>query len=273
MTLSRRAAVALGVTAAVSALALGLVRLAEERLYRTEHVTGWLAMAALVALTTLSLRKKLPFLPLGRTASWLQVHVYLGLFTMVLFGLHVEARIPTGAMEGLLAALFVLVAGSGLGGLYISRSFARRLTTRGQEVIWERIPALRRQIREKAKALVLRSTKEAGSTAISDLYLGKLARFFDRPAHFWNHVLGSERPKRELLAEVEAFDRYASDAEQRISHELEELVIMKDDLDFHWALQGALKGWLFVHIPATYALLVLALVHGLLAEAFSTGLR
>ena len=273
MNLLRRDAVALGATAAVTALALGLVRVSEDRLDRTEHVTGWLAMAALVALTTLSLRKKLPFLPLGRTASWLQVHVYLGLFTMVLVGLHVEARMPTGAMEGLLAVLFVLVAGSGLGGIYMSRSFARRLTTRGQEVIWERIPVLRRRLREEAKALALRSIQEVGSTAISDLYLGKLARFFDRPAHFWSHVLGSERPKRTLVAELEAFDRYASDAEHGFSEELARLAIMKDDLDFHWALQGALKGWLFLHIPATYALIALALVHGLLAEAFSTGLR
>ena len=55
--------------------------------------------------------------------------------------------------------------------------------------------------------------------------------------------------------------------------ELGELVLMKDDLDYHYALQGALKIWLFVHIPVTFVMLILAVFHGLMAQAFSTGLR
>ena len=43
----------------------------------------------------------------------------------------------------------------------------------------------------------------------------------------------------------------------------------KDQLDFHQAMQGLLKGWLFVHIPLTYALLLFALVHLVLVYAFS----
>ena len=42
----------------------------------------------------------------------------------------------------------------------------------------------------------------------------------------------------------------------------------KDDLDYQYALQGALKLWLFVHIPLTYGLLVLAIFHGLAACAY-----
>jgi len=34
-----------------------------------------------------------------------------------------------------------------------------------------------------------------------------------------------------------------------------------------------LKGWLFVHVPLTCALLLLAVTHALLTHAFSTGIR
>ena len=51
--------------------------------------------------------------------------------------------------------------------------------------------------------------------------------------------------------------------------QLAEFVRAKDNLDFQRAVQGMLKGWLFVHIPLTYALLLFAAVHGLLAWRFT----
>ena len=53
---------------------------------------------------------------------------------------------------------------------------------------------------------------------------------------------------------------------------MRELVIAKDNLDFHRANGGLLKLWLFIHIPATYALIVAIVVHILLAYSFSTGI-
>jgi len=51
------------------------------------------------------------------------------------------------------------------------------------------------------------------------------------------------------------------------------LVRQKDGLDYHYALQLVLKGWLFTHIPLTYSLLLLTLVHVVLVFAFSGGAR
>ena len=36
---------------------------------------------------------------------------------------------------------------------------------------------------------------------------------------------------------------------------------LKDDLDYQWARQMLLKGWLFIHIPLTFSLLVLVALH------------
>ena len=51
--------------------------------------------------------------------------------------------------------------------------------------------------------------------------------------------------------------------------EMKELVEVKSDLDYQYTLQAALKYWLFVHIPATYALFLFVLVHVVLVLAFS----
>ena len=49
------------------------------------------------------------------------------------------------------------------------------------------------------------------------------------------------------------------------------LIQAKDSLDYHRAMQGLLKGWLFVHIPLTYAMLVFIFVHVVLVHAFRGG--
>jgi hypothetical protein len=65
--------------------------------------------------------------------------------------------------------------------------------------------------------------------------------------------------------------RYLSDQEQASCEKLFTLVRRKDDLDFHEARQGLLKGWLFVHIGLTVVLILLAALHGLVAHAFHGG--
>ena len=45
----------------------------------------------------------------------------------------------------------------------------------------------------------------------------------------------------------------------------------KDELDFHYSLNLALKAWLLVHVPLTYGLLILAVLHMVTAYAFSGG--
>jgi hypothetical protein len=65
--------------------------------------------------------------------------------------------------------------------------------------------------------------------------------------------------------------RYLSEQELAGLERLYALVRRKDDLDFHDARQRALKLWLFVHIALTCALVLLALLHGLLAHAFHGG--
>ena len=241
-------------------------------LRRPQFLSGWLLLATVVFLALYNVRRKLRMLPLGSNTAWLGLHLFAGWLSIVLFGLHIAWQLPQGWLETTLALLYVLVAGSGVAGILLSRSLAKRLTRRGEEVIFERIPAFRAQLQSQAEALALESGRTTDSSTISDWYLTHLADFFSGPKHFWQHLVASDRPLFELLQQLDDMERYMNDSEQEFAQKLREFAIKKDDLDFHHALQGTLKGWLFVHVPFTYGLLILAVPHLVLAYAFSGGM-
>ena len=234
-------------------------------------LTGWILFAAMLVLTFFNARKKLPFLPLGRAETWLQIHVYLGFFTVVLFLIHLNFRAPHGWFEITLAWLFVLVSASGVVGLFFSRTLPRRLATRGGEVIFEKIPALRHALKMEAENLALGA--DAKTPFIADYYAKRLAPFFDGPKNFWLHLVESRRPLNALATELDDLRRFANDAEREKIGRLAALVRQKDGLDYHRALQLALRLWLFVHIPLTYGLLIFTALHIALVFGFSGGAR
>ena len=234
-------------------------------------LTGWALLAGLFVLTIYNLRKKLPFLPLGKSETWLQIHIYLGFFTTLLFLIHLNFRLPHGWFEVVLAWLFVLVSGSGMVGLFFSRVLPRRLATRGGEVIFEKIPARRYALNAAAENLALGA--DAKSPVIAEFYAKRLAPFFSGPKNFWLHLVESRRPVGALLAELEDLRRFANDVERKRLEQLALLVRQKDGLDYHRALQLALRLWLFVHIPLTYGLLIFTALHLVLVFGFSGGAR
>jgi hypothetical protein len=237
----------------------------------TGRLSGWLLLSLVVLLMLFSARKKVPFLPLGSVAAWLDWHAAWGVVSLAVFGVHSGWRLPNGNLEIALSTMFLIVTLTGVLGLWLSRTFARRLATRGQEVIFERIPALRREIRENAEALLLAAAEKRGGTSVGVFYAQRLLPFFERPRNSAAHLLNSDRPLRLLLAEMSALERYLEESERDTLETFRELVAMKDDLDYHRALQGALKAWLFVHVPASWSLLILAFVHGALAQVFAAG--
>ena len=235
------------------------------------YLTGWALLAGMFVLTIYNVRKKLPFLPLGKSETWLQIHIYLGFFTTLLFLIHLNFRVPHGWFEVVLAWLFVLVSGSGMVGLFFSRVLPRRLATRGGEVIFEKIPALRHALKTEAEKLSLGA--DAKSLVIAEFYTKRLAPFFAGPKNFWNHLAESRREVSALLAELEDLRRFANDTERVTIERLFALVRQKDGLDYHRALQLSLRLWLFVHIPLTYGLLIFTALHIILAFGFSGGAR
>lgn len=255
-------------------------------LFRSQYLSGWALLIAIIFLAAYNVRKKLAFLPLGASSTWMRFHIYVGWFTFVLFVLHVDFRVPTGFLETALASLFFVVAVSGVLGLWISKTYPPRITRHelafvaksededrksGEELIFERLPIYVRQVRESAEELVIRSGEESRSSSIADFYTDRLHDYFARPRNFWFHNLESNRPLNGLLGEAAVLQRYLSGNEQSILNEMTELIRIKDQLDYQHALQAVLKRWFFLHVPLTYCLLAVAFFHVLIVYAFSGG--
>ncbi len=226
-----------------------------------------------ILLALYGVRRRLPYPPLLDASSWLQGHIWLGLATLALFPIHAGFDWPSGLIESMLAALFLLTAASGVFGILISRFVPKRLTLLGHEVIYERIPTLRRRLSDEARGLVEAAAKSGGedATTLAGFWETRLAGFFAEQRHRSAHLRQSRRPLHSLRHELEALERYLAEAERQVVVELYELIEAKNALDYHAAMQGLLKGWLLLHIPITAALLVFALAHAVLVQGLPAG--
>ena len=236
-------------------------------------ISGWTLFGLILLLTAYNLRKKLPFLPVFTSAQWLQFHIYAGFLTILLLLLHVDFRIPQGIFEIVLTLIYIAVTISGIVGLVFTRVIPRRLTTRGDEVLFERIPFLMRQIHEQVEGAVDRVIDDTQSVILADYYARRLLPFFVGPRNIWSHLTESRQASYTLISELSVLDRYMNERERVATKELTDLIRVKDDLDYRYAYQMLLKYWLFAHIPLTYSLLMLGSVHALLVHAFAGGMK
>ena len=255
-------------TLAVVGLLLAYIKYAP--LYpRHAYLSGWVLFAAMLFLTFFNLRKRVPFLRLGSASFWLQLHLYVGIFSGALFFVHIGGSWPAGIFHQLLALIYVVVFVTGVLGLWISRAFPRMLTVAGYETPFERIPYARRNLREEAEALVLAGVDGQTSPVIAEFYSRKLGMFFTRPYNRWAHLRQSRAPQAAHVSQFDEVQRYARRGEGEMLDKLRDLVARKHMLDYQYSLQSALRLWLFAHIPLSYSLLIFSVLHIILVHAFS----
>lgn len=249
-----------------------IVRYLDDNLYGSSWFSGYVLTGAVLLLAAFHWRKKLPVLAvLGSAAGWMQFHIYLGLSTFVLFGWHLHWQIPQGALEQLLAGAYLFVALSGVYGLYLTRTTPRKLASLSRQFIFEEIPGLRSDVRRRAEALALADIQ--ANEILARVYVNRIAGFIEGSRGWWFAWWPSGAGCRRVIGELLALDRYLAPKQRDTSRQLMNLVREKDDLDYHEALQGRLKGWLFVHVAMTYSLLTLMVVHIVLVHAFAGGWR
>jgi len=256
------------VLAASLALLLVAARTLEGSLRHTAVYSGALLLALLVVLTLFNARKKLPFLPLLKASTWMQIHIYLGLFCVALFLVHIEFRLPDGVFEILLAAVFVIVTASGIFGLFVTRTLPPRITASGESIVYERIPALRHQIQTEAEELVVRSEGELQSSSLTDFYVDDVRPYLRHKTGVALAFGGGCRRQQRVEERMKSIRRYLAEPELPVLDKLRELVDTKRNLDYQWSAQRLLKLWLFVHIPFTYSLLLFSVAHAIFALTY-----
>lgn len=249
-------------------MVLGAARAHEVSLGHATFLTGYLLIAVVFVLAALNWRKKLSFIPIGSATFWLRLHIALGFFVIGVFALHAGWSLPNGWFESALYGVFALTIGSGLIGLFISRQYPLRLSKLREEYIYERIPAFRAEVRRQAHAVVLALVEDSATDTIADFYTAELCAFFVRPRGIKYFLRPTSGLRNELQNKLASLERYCAPDEMAAREQLSRLIDRRDDLDYHSALQGKLKWWLFGHIALTYVLLFLSVIHMVLAHAF-----
>lgn len=251
-------------------LSCAVVYLQYQQLMDTGFTTGYALLAALGILSSYSLKKRWSFLRfLGTSSTWLHIHVYLALGSFVFFLIHIGFRVPDGWFEQLLACLFMAVSLSGVWGLYITRTYPRKLSNTRIEYIFEQIPTQRYLLMQEAETIVLQNCQ--ASPTLGDFYRDRLLPYFAGSRSFWYLAFPTGRLRRNLMLELRHLDRYLAVDQRNAARDLGRLIQDRDDMDYQFALQGQLKGWLFFHIGCSAVLVILAIFHTVLVHAFDGG--
>lgn len=246
----------------------------------------------------LGARKKLPLWRVGRASSWMRGHLWLGLLSFPFILFHSGFSLGAATLTRTLMVLFIAVFVSGIFGAVLQHYLPRMMTERvPMETIYEQIDRVQSQLLDEAGSLVndLRSSlsgelnrvsaiqraiaasagtrggltvaiglgaSERAERALTDLFQNEIRPFL---------VQKKRGPKRAMADRGQASALFAQ-LRVLISRELwpklEDLANIceeKRELDRQRRMHGVLHGWLLVHIPASYALLLLGAVHAVYA--------
>ncbi len=194
---------------------------------------------------------------LGNSKGWVQFHIYGGLLAGLLFLFHTGFRIPHGAFNWILWLLSVWVTVSGVIGVVLQRWIPRVLSSGlSTEAVYERIPELVAQIRERAESLVGSCTEP-----VRDFYRTSVAGVLAMPQPrliYYFDVTGGIQAR---IKQFEFLRRVLSVEEKEMLDGLQDMYRTKLELDAHYSLQTALRWWLFTHVPFSLVLLLMIGLH------------
>jgi hypothetical protein len=229
--------------------------------------SGATLLACLLGLVLIGVRKKLVFLPLWSVSTWVQVHLYTGLFACVVFVVHVPAIVASGWFEGPLSLLFILVSSSGVYGVYISRTAPKRLTNVSVQPRFDRIGWHRDQVLIAARKTLSDLSDSEDQNVLESFYDRALNPYFSSPVTFAYLVVPNSTARRRLLSGLTELSRYFDKEVQAASNRLASLVRHRDDLNYQYAIQLRLRIWLVVHAALSGVLVIWSLVHAYIAIA------
>jgi len=265
--------------AAVSGGLFWLVWIYGNGLRDPRYLDGWvLAGGAIlqlcfhIAIKTVSLSPK-------SVMRWRKIHISLGYLLIAAFISHTDFSLPDTGFEWALWAGFVLVTLSGIFGTYLAWSLQVKYGF-DERIGYDRIPIRRAELAQDVHAVVATTDLPAAALAlpappydawIKDLYRDHLRDFFQGQRNLAAHLIGSRRPLKRLTDEIDNLSPYVDKQSQKKLAVIKNLVVEKDWLDFARVYLGLTRGFLFVHVPVTYVLMVLMVLHVLVVYAFSSG--
>lgn len=245
---------------------------------------GIVGSAFMVFAGLLAARKKLPVWRLGRAQSWMRGHLWLGLLSLPMILFHGGFRFG-GPLTTVLMILLIIVVASGLFGAALQHYMPNVMTAEVQkETIFEQIDHVRSGMIADADALVASATgsgdtaeiKRAARPAIavqtvaltweaaavlSAFYVGEMRPFLQNDGGE-RHPLADTSTARTIFVKLRTvLPLETHDAVKSLEDICEEeRQLRRQTRLHHW-----LHGWLMLHIPLSFALLLLGCVHAFMA--------
>src|SRR5215472_7366898 len=262
-------------------------------------IYGSVGFAFMLFAGLLGLRKKFPIWRVGKAQTWMRGHLWLGFASFPLILLHGGFHFG-GPLTRVLMWLFIIVFASGILGAALQHFLPRLQTAQlPMETIYEQIGRVRGQLAEEAARLIdescaalegeVSSASErqraaaaaAGAnwdvTVASGMQVDgqaaeELRRFFRVEFQPYVEKTGARGARLGDPARAQAMFRQLRVLFPPSLHwnidDLENICEEKRQLDRQERLHKALHGWLLVHIPLSYALLLLGAWHAIMAVRF-----
>jgi hypothetical protein len=194
---------------------------------------------------------------LGSAYAWAQIHIYGGMLFLLLFFMHTGFGLPHGALNWWLWSISIWVCISGIAGVLLQKWLPKILASAlSIEVLYERIPALITDLREKAELLVADST-----LPVQNFYRRRLAASLKKPAPRFIYFVDITGGIQRRLKQFGFLSKVLTPEEREKLLELEQIYRSKLEIDAHYTVQKALRYWLVVHLPASLLMIALVLMH------------
>jgi len=244
---------------------------------------GIIGSAFMVFSGLLAARKKVPVWRLGRAQAWMRGHLWLGLLSLPIILFHAGFRFG-GPLTTVLMVLLIIVVASGLFGAALQHYMPKMMTVQvPAETIFEQIDHVREQLiaeadRQVAKvtgssppdvsssrggvaAATLAPVVEEGTEPLRSFYLREMRPFLQSGGAHHELLSDTDRARAafqglRMLLPAEAHEAAAS---------LEAICEEERQLRRQARLHHWLHGWLMLHIPLSFALLLLGCVHAIVA--------
>jgi hypothetical protein len=253
---------------------------------------GSIGSAFMLFAGLLGARKKFPILRVGRAQTWMRGHLWLGTISFPLILFHAGFRFGFG-LTNILMWIFLVVFLSGIFGAVLQHYMPRLTTERiPMETIYEQIGRVRTQLVDEAEGLVKEASAAltgnlaqasveqraaaagagtiGGLTVASGLQVNEeadieLRQFFQQEMRpFLEHSGSGKLAVADPASSNAKFQRLRvllPSTLHPIVADLENICEEKRELDTQTRYHRVLHGWLLVHIPLSYALLLLGAVH------------
>jgi hypothetical protein len=264
---------------------------------------GIAGFGAMVAVTLLSLRKKFPIWRIGRTQSWMRAHLWLGALSLPLILLHAGFLLGHG-LTSVLMWLFAAVYASGVFGAWLQHTMPRRiLRDVPMETIYDQIAHVREQLLDEADTVVAdasgklqvsvavpgpaeasakrpwpaeASAKAAANALASVMRIGAddtapLREFYTREMRPFVEKPTRAHPLADEAAAAARFGKLRPLLQPGLAAaitDLESICEEERQLLRQERMHGLLHSWLVVHVPLSFALMTLAVVHIVMALRF-----